>query len=644
MAFGGYVYQGYQDRNDELDNQRMKTAKAFEEFKKANPYATTQELRDAVDQFAGSSPYLRSGAATEETIKDIARRNSEANYARERREYQANVAAKKQNKQDMQDNLFGYYTETGDIKTAMNRLQSDLNALNPDTGFQSDQLDDDKRYLQGLDLNAISKQFDQRYFNDNKDLITSQISAGTSFDEFASNSANPHMVNSGTFKNLYSNLFEDEKETRRVAAFDKLNTLLADPNYLNQVGAGNVDSIRKAIGERFSMFLKDEEIEQRLTAQQDNIFDGKRSAAMTAGTDRAIPMVKANTDELVSYLSQFDEIDDKTAQIALQQFSMTHNSNNRAAISALVSEIDAEGDGISSQKMNEILSKYSQNGFVPTNTYKQNIVNEYMQNQGLQKKTYITDYVGDAFGDGANSQGRVGKQISENQDQIKKVLGDTADVTNFKGNQYQTRLGSSNYNSHIRDLQGHIQDIATQRQTIIDIVARSENPANFYGTINEDYGQQVTLARAQGQKHIASLDQQVEQLQQKLAQVQVEARSVALRDKGLATINDFDPGSANLLQLQDYFEKKGYADIIRGGGQLTQQQVEDTMREAGVNKHPTAASLSTPGGNPGSSKRLAQRRGTSQNPVNANYPNMRRQGTTLDDQTDLIMKALLSNL
>ena len=171
------------------------------------------------------------------------------------------------------------------------------------------------------------------------------------------------------------------------------------------------------------MFLEDKEIEDRLMAQQDNIFDGKRSAAMTAGTDRAIPMVKANTDELVSYLSQFDEIDDKTAQIALQQFSMTHNSNNRAAISALVSELDAEGDGISSQKMNEILSKYSQNGFVNTNTYKQNIVNEYMQNQGLQKKTYITDFIGDAFGDGANSQGRVGKQISENQDQIKKGLG-----------------------------------------------------------------------------------------------------------------------------------------------------------------------------------------------------------------------------
>ena len=45
MAFGGYTYEGFRDRADELDAQRMNVAKAFEQFKKDNPYATAQELQ-----------------------------------------------------------------------------------------------------------------------------------------------------------------------------------------------------------------------------------------------------------------------------------------------------------------------------------------------------------------------------------------------------------------------------------------------------------------------------------------------------------------------------------------------------------------------------------------------------------------------
>lgn len=639
MAFGGYVYQGFQDRSDELDNQRMKTAKAFEEFKKANPYATTQELRDAVDQFAGSSPYLRSGAATEETIKDIARRNAQARYAYERQQYQDNNKAKKQSKQDMQDNLFGYYTETGDMQTALNRLKSDLDALNPQTDYQSDQLEDDKRYLDGLDLNAVASQFDQRYFNENKDLITSQISAGTSFDEFARNSANPHMVNSGTFSNLYKNLFEDEVETRRITAFERLNKLLSDPNYMNQVGAGNLDSIRQAMGERFSRFLDDGEIEQRLRSQQDLQFQTKASAARVKALEYANNLQTKNSDDLGSYLSAVGkDLEDVNAMIALQAFSNTHNYSNHAVLQALVQEIDAEGNDISPAKMNEILNRYKGNGFVDNNSYVQMLQNQYMETQGLNKKTYLTDYVGDAFGDGVNDQGKIGEQVKLNAKRVKDVTQDTATVTGFKGNQWQSRLSSTNYQSHITDIKRNIEELSQQRQQIIDIVARSENPGNFYGTINEDYGQNVTLARNQGQRHLETVDGQIAELQEKLAQVQVEAESVARRDQGIATQKDFAPGSANMLQLQQYFENKGYADIVRNGGTLTQTQIDDIMRNAGVDKLPSRA-MAQVAGNPGSKYRKSTRN-NSQQPMNALYPNMSRQGPTKEDQMDYLMKAL----
>ena len=56
MAFGGYTYEGFRDRADELDAQRMNVAKAFEQFKKDNPYATAQELQSYIDQFLAATP------------------------------------------------------------------------------------------------------------------------------------------------------------------------------------------------------------------------------------------------------------------------------------------------------------------------------------------------------------------------------------------------------------------------------------------------------------------------------------------------------------------------------------------------------------------------------------------------------------
>ena len=82
MAFGGYAYKGYRDRTDEMETKRLDVAKAFEDFKKNNPYATATELQSAINQIAGPNPYLRAAGGTRQTIDEIARRNKRLAWSR----------------------------------------------------------------------------------------------------------------------------------------------------------------------------------------------------------------------------------------------------------------------------------------------------------------------------------------------------------------------------------------------------------------------------------------------------------------------------------------------------------------------------------------------------------------------------------
>lgn len=580
MAFGGYVYQGFQDRSDELDNQRMKTAKAFEEFKKANPYATTQELRDAIDQFAGSSPYLRTGTATEDTIKEIARRNSEARYAYERQQYQDNNKAKKQSKQDMQDNLFGYYTETGDMPTALNRLKSDLDALNPQNEYQSDQLEDDKRYLDGLDLNAIGAQFDQRYFNENKDLITSQISAGTSFDDFSRNSANPHMVNSPTFKNLYSNLFEQEREDNQMAAHDKLISLMSNPSYLNMVGTGNLDPIKQAMG-RFSGFIDDKVIQQYASDQVISAHQAKMATASAAARKYADEQRLANSTNLEGHLSSLGkDLKNPAAIAALRGFSQTHNTTNSNAVIQLAEAIHKEGKDISSEKMQQILSEFKGNGFVDENTFSAAARERFMAESGVGPEPITqTDFVMDAFGDGVNDKGVVGKEMLQFGKTVDELLQPTVDLISLPKN--QSRHGSNSYDTHVRAIGTAISELRQRRQQIVDMGARAERTAGFMPTVNEDFNANKALARQQVEVSIQKIDEHINALAQKSAEVSVEGEIAEKRQQGLATSDDFLPGSSTLSELANFVDRKGYTQALKSGNPPA-GVINDIMREAGL--------------------------------------------------------------
>tara|TARA_B100000378_G_scaffold86056_1_gene67944 strand:- start:16241 stop:18178 length:1938 start_codon:yes stop_codon:yes gene_type:complete len=69
-------YSGWSEREKYNTRQRRDFAKAFETFKKDNPYATFKDYQDYIDQMAGGSNYIRGGAPSQDVLRNMASENA----------------------------------------------------------------------------------------------------------------------------------------------------------------------------------------------------------------------------------------------------------------------------------------------------------------------------------------------------------------------------------------------------------------------------------------------------------------------------------------------------------------------------------------------------------------------------------------
>ena len=69
-------YSGWEEREKYNTRQRRDFAKAFETFKKDNPYATFKDYQDYIDQMAGGSNYIRGGAPSQDVLRNMASENA----------------------------------------------------------------------------------------------------------------------------------------------------------------------------------------------------------------------------------------------------------------------------------------------------------------------------------------------------------------------------------------------------------------------------------------------------------------------------------------------------------------------------------------------------------------------------------------
>ena len=66
---------GWNESQENMERKRVELAKAFEEFKASNPYATVQDFQSFIDMASGGSNYVRGGAPSADVLTSLAERN-----------------------------------------------------------------------------------------------------------------------------------------------------------------------------------------------------------------------------------------------------------------------------------------------------------------------------------------------------------------------------------------------------------------------------------------------------------------------------------------------------------------------------------------------------------------------------------------
>ena len=89
------VWAGFASRlpyaQEDARRRRVDTLKAFNEFKRQNPYATAGEFQTFIDASTGGSNYLRGGLPGQEIINNIAAENNKARQFRDMQNYTTQV-------------------------------------------------------------------------------------------------------------------------------------------------------------------------------------------------------------------------------------------------------------------------------------------------------------------------------------------------------------------------------------------------------------------------------------------------------------------------------------------------------------------------------------------------------------------------
>ena len=113
---------GYNKQMNSDERRRLELAKAFNEFRQSNPYASPMEMQSFVDQAAAGRNYLAGGMPSADVLNIIGQRNAEALAAKKAQEAQA-AATNKLNLFNTQLNMGDDLARgfTGDIFTENER-------------------------------------------------------------------------------------------------------------------------------------------------------------------------------------------------------------------------------------------------------------------------------------------------------------------------------------------------------------------------------------------------------------------------------------------------------------------------------------------------------------------------------------------
>ena len=490
--------EGFMERRDNLDTRRSDIARRFNEYRKANPYATALDLQNYADSLVGSDFFLRPGNATGDALQNIAKQNKINRNIRDRGQVLDALEQDTKLSGQVTDIFTRQFKMSGDAEAALQSTK-DIFMMDKPGDPRMDSIINNSLSALESGKDALVQNIVYQGLGEFADQIKAQMQMGID-EETVINSLPPHLRGelAESFVKSQATLFD---QAQRDTVFGLVPNLMNDQVLMNSLGAGDFSAIKERLGpERFDKYDQDGQLTQHIeslfnTYRQESWNEDNRKNA-TAAIERGTARLSSAIDRQATAFAGYNDADndkDRAAAIALSLLSASYviapsadakivrilENNTSSDPNAIVSAIQAElGPG-------ELLN---QQEFI------QREAGQYLNMMGLggQEPQTFLDWKSQNLG----PNGQIPRQVEIAIENTSSALGSTSSL--YGGTNQFGLVTPTAYQQHMNDL---ANAIAMSEQTKDDLGQSRRairNGRNFLGSFRTGQnGESVNVGEMQ---------------------------------------------------------------------------------------------------------------------------------------------------
>ena len=562
--------EGMLNQKNQNDTRRVEIAKAFEQYRRDNPYATALDLQNFTDSLVGSDFYLRPGNATGQALQNIADTNEENRLIADRKKKLEALNQEQGFVQQVDDFFVNRFKASGDSEGALRETQELFGSNLPGDPSMDSQI---KKVLDSLSKRADSLANNTVYqlLGENQEMIKNFVEQG--MDQSTLQKSLPAGLQGQTANSLLDGQIRGYDRGIRDRVFGEAANYLKDDKLRGAVGMNDLSLVREKVGPDFyDRYNKDGELDEYLITMSNAMGQDTWNKEQGAAFKDALEYGDSSTSQrLEAQTMAFAHFagGDSPKDIAIQGALGTLQAGyvlDPTSIRIVQGILERTTANNSEDILAEIDAALPPGSKVPVSQFKQNQQNSYLSLRGLGGGSPQTfpDYVRMNLGE----NGAITKQTDSNIDATTPLqIQTTAEL--YGGTNAFGLPTADAYAQHVRDISVAIRDQQMAFQELEGVRRNISNQSKFLATVkgqDGDPGNQREL-EAKASRELDAMQQNIKanienlgsrQDELRAFQARVSQRNRRFNDK----FKDFDGNEIKeaAKAMQKYMDRTGKTD------------------------------------------------------------------------------------
>lgn len=581
--------EGLMERRDSNNLRRVDIAKAFDQFRKENPYATAEELESYAQSMTGSDFFLMPENATGKALDTIAATHATNRQVRDRKQQIDALGQDRQLGQEIESYFTDQFKISGDVKKAFEQTKSMFGEDVPGDPAMSAQLGN---FLGNLDKkkDALATNIIYAGLGENDAQLKGMVESGMDFETLSGSM--PVYLQTEQGQNLLKGRFDQYDRTLRGNVFTDIQRFMTEPGMMEAIGMGDLSLLKERLGSSYDRYNQDGYLDGQIRSIYDstrqNNWDKTRKAETTAAFARGKTELESAIARQTAAFAGYAVRDE-------DKYASQNNALNRLnsmyvitpqAYPAIMDILDTDTGGTSQEQYDKMTAAAPPGSLIDQSTYSNESAKNYLNLLGVGDNKPHT-FLEWSDMNLANGDGAIFNKVKRNVASTANVRDNTTTEIYGKTNKFGI-VTAAQYGQHVNDLALAISQQMQDLEDLKDVRLTIRNQSNFLADFGRRNGERVDIP---GEKQLADqqIYSQMEEIQKNIDVLTEKAREVREKQAIVQAKNrpfaDYDSKEINeaanaMKNYASAFRQKldmnlamRYAAMmgVRGGGTMTRQ-------------------------------------------------------------------------